>query len=1231
VALLGYLVAEERPVARDFLAALFWPDETTSQGRSNLRRELHNLSRILPDCWKSDRQAVAFVAPVAVTVDLYALRQLEAEERWSEAAELLRGEFLEGLSLDDNLEFEHWLLGERERWQAQANTILTHVIEGHTRRGQYADALRYTRRLLQLAPWSEQAHRQAMRLLAWTGQRGAALRQFETCKAALWEELGVEPAPETAALWQQIRCGALDLPPQLPTFLTTEGARHTVDAPLFVGRERELARLGEFLASVLTGQGQVCFVTGGPGSGKTALLDAFTRQAMATHPDLLVAGGNCTAYSDVGDPYLPFRDAMAMLSGYVEAKWDAGAISREHAQRLWAALPMVAQALLDHGPHLVDVLVPGEAMLSRAILAEPAGAPWLPRLRALVRRSGSSARAMKQRDLFQQVTEVLHAVAQEQPVLLILDDIQWADVASVSLLFHLGRRLAGADNRILIACAYRPEEVAIADSLASLERQRYATTAGPIARHSLAQALSEFKRIYGDVWVELSRSDGIERRRFMDDLLDTEPHRLADGFRAALYHRTEGHPLFTIELLRAMQERGDLRLDGEGYWVEGPELNWEALPARVEAVIAERIARLDPELQTILSVASVEGEVFTGQVVAQVTEMEELQTLHRLSEDLERRHRLVIEQEEVRTIQGRAARYRFRHILFQNYVYNRLSRGERRLLHGEVAAALEDLNAGRADEMAVQLAHHFQAAGDSNRSLQYLTLAAEHAARLYANDEAIRHYSQAIELAQQVSPDAPSLAKLYRGRGLACERVGAFEQARADHKTILQMARAVGDPQLEWRALLDLGKLWSSRDYGQARVHFEQALAVTRRLDEPAAMAGSLNWMGNWYLNADDPQAAVAHHEEALQILERTGDRHGLATTLDLLGIAELLAGDIAASVAHYDRAIKLFRELGDRSGLASSLTGRGHSGGANYAMLTAVAPAMPITPQQDFEEAVCIAKEIGSSYAEAWALWSQSLSLMVRGQFGHALEATQRSLAIATRIRHREGVAAGRCVLGMLYTELLMPETARRHLEAALAQAEELRSQVFIRWAAGALAAAYCLLENLPEAEACLRPRLTAEVPPASMYGRYCWAKRAELALAQQDPALALEIVERLVASAPGMAPGRVITFLWKLKGEALAAMGQAEEAKAVLQAAIDKAHGTGEQYLLWRLHTSLGRVYSAVGQEPEAEAEVATAHQLVRELADTMPEGELEDLFLRRARNMMDAITMDDERSHT
>ena len=142
------------------------------------------------------------------------------------------------------------------------------------------------------------------------------------------------------------------------------------------------------------------------------------------------------------------------------------------------------------------------------------------------------------------------------------------------------------------------------------------------------------------------------------------------------------------------------------------------------------------------------------------------------------------------------------------------------------------------------------------------------------------------------------------------------------------------------------------------------------------------------------------------------------------------------------------------------------------------------------------------------------------------------------------------------------------------------------------------------------------------TLHKRACWARRAEVAILQGDPSLALDIVERLIASAPGMSPGRVITFLWKLKGDALAATGHTDEALSLLQAATENARAAGERFLLWRLHASLGRLYRKTNRRPEAEGELATARQLIQELADTVPAAELRESFLRRAHGMLEPV---------
>ncbi len=147
--------------------------------------------------------------------------------------------------------------------------------------------------------------------------------------------------------------------------------------------------------------------------------------------------------------------------------------------------------------------------------------------------------AQEPRGLFQQFIRVLHEIAARHPLILVLDDFQWADNASVSLLFHLGRRLA--DCPILIACAYRPEE-------AAADRD-----GNP---HPLLKVLAEFKRNFGDIWIDLSRLDEASEMEFINDYIDTEPNLLDDEFRLSLYRHTNGHPLFTIELLKSLQSQG---------------------------------------------------------------------------------------------------------------------------------------------------------------------------------------------------------------------------------------------------------------------------------------------------------------------------------------------------------------------------------------------------------------------------------------------------------------------------------------------------------------------------------------------------------------------------------------------------------------------------------------------------------------------------------------------------
>ncbi|HSF83199.1 MAG TPA: AAA family ATPase, partial [Anaerolineales bacterium] len=489
----------------------------------------------------------------------------------------------------------------------------------------------------------------------------------------------------------------------------------------FVARQHELRLLKTRLDHTLAGHTNFILVSGEAGRGKTSLLTEFARQAQLDQADLIVVGGSCTAHTGVGDPYLPFRDVLGLLSGDLEARWAAGAILQEQAHRLWAFLPNTIQALIEHGPSLLDVLVSSEALVRRISPYVSNSADWWAELLALTKQNPLRTVQLEQHQLFEQVTQVFRNLSASQPLLIHFDDLQWADSASLSLLFHLGRRLA--NNRIMVVGAYRSSEVT--DS------------------HPLTPLISEFKRRFGDIQIDLEKYDPLEGQKFVDDFLDTEPNCFDKQFREQFFWYTKGHPLFTIELLRHLQECGNLAQDSHGRWIEKTAIDSGDLPVRVEAVIQQRISQLDPNWQELLSIASVEGEVFTAQVLARIQQIDEHLVLRLLSE-MEHHNNLVREHSEIQVGERYLNRYQFNHFLFQQYLYQKLSRGERRLQHRSLAEALEYFYQGQTNEIAVQLAYHFTEAGAQAKATIYALIAGDRARKKVAIEEAIQFYRDAL-------------------------------------------------------------------------------------------------------------------------------------------------------------------------------------------------------------------------------------------------------------------------------------------------------------------------------------------------------------------------------------------------------------------------------------------------------------------------------------------------------
>ena len=840
-ALLAYLAVDsDRTHTRSKLASLLWPDAAEATALTYLRHAMANLHKVLDDRamlvpflhTQGDPIHFNIHSPsscdvTAFTTVLTELTSLGAPplttsiiQTLQDALALYRGPFLEGFSLADSDRFEEWVLLRREQLHRLALSGLDALIIYYQAQGAAAQALPYVQRYVELEPTSEQGQRRLIELLMQLGQRSAALAQFERCRMLLADELGVTPAPETLALYQQLQTHTDDhatdrfrpLPSnipltRLPPFLTTAHARIIEPTPL-LARQAEVAVLQQQLERAGAGLGGLVWISGEAGQGKTTLAHGFVQQAQATNRDLVVVYGNCNAHTGLSDPYLPFRQVLSLLTGDVEALWRAGAIMRTHATQLWHLLPHAGAALLAHGPDLVDTLLPAQSLLSRAAAyhsaATQAEAAWLIELRALVdcqMQKGEARGAPRQSDLFVQYTQVLQTLADQQPILLVLDDLQWADLGSIHLLLHLGRQLG--QSRILIMALYRPAEVA----------------AGRNGHpHPLLDVLHELPRHAAVTEVTLAHADG---RRLVDAILDREPNVLAESFRQQLHRYTAGNPLFTIELVRGMQARGDLVRDPEGRWQVGAQLNWEQLPPRVEAVIGERILRLAPDLQEVLTLAGVEGESFTAEVIAQALQVPPREVVRWLSRELDRQHQLVTLQSVQHLGEQTITTYRFRHILFQKYLYGRLDVAERTYFHAAIGVTLEGLYREESEtrtQILSQLARHFEEARQWFKVATYLYRISKRAIQFAVPDEAITQAKRGIAYLQKVIP-TPEHSQLELSLQITQGVAWLLKEGYASYNAMLCYERAeilsteVGDLSELFPALAGLCSTYRLRAY----------------------------------------------------------------------------------------------------------------------------------------------------------------------------------------------------------------------------------------------------------------------------------------------------------------------------------------------------------------------------------------------------------------------------------
>ncbi len=738
--LLAFLVLHSgTPQSRTHLAFLLWPDSTEEQAHTNLRHLVYRLRHAIPDASSYlhiHKQTLHWQPTVTWTLDVAefeaALANADRAEQTGdqttirlaleEAVKLYTGDLLPGA-------YEEWLLPERERLRQHYLRALERLVLAFEKEHLYQEAIAAAHQLLRSDPLHEATYRHLMRLYADSGDRAAALRTYHSCTTILQRELATEPSPPTREVYQHILQKDTASPPLITPTTSLVGV-----APL-VDRQSEWAQLQDIWQRTLAGESSMLVLSGEAGIGKTRLAEEFVtwidRQGLA----------NANAYCYPAEGNLAYAPIAAWL-------------------RADAIKPTLGK-LAD--PWLTEV-----ARFLPEVLAERPDLHPTP-----LRESWQRQR------LFEAFARAIFGA--RQPLLLLLEDVQWCDHETLQWLHYLLRFDPHAP--VLIIGTQRPEEISASHPLEALLKTLRSRR--QIAEISL-EPLNDLETASLATYV--SRRD------------------LGTNMAADLYRETEGNPLFIVETMR-MREGSSM---GIKHFSSSDSI---AASATIQSVMAARLERLSSKSYELVSQAAVLGRAFTFQVLKQASRYDDDTLVQGLDELWQRR---IIREQEVDA-------YDFSHDKLRSVLYTSLSTARRRLLHRRAADALQAVHAAGLDNVSGLIATHYERAGDVERAIMYYQRAAEVAQHVYANEDAILFYQRAAALLKTASSLQSSQWRemsihIYENLGDILTLIARFDEARKVYQEAL--VQVPGSAHIQ-RAQLQrkIALTWKTQRYFDEGLH----------------------------------------------------------------------------------------------------------------------------------------------------------------------------------------------------------------------------------------------------------------------------------------------------------------------------------------------------------------------------------------------------------------------------
>ena len=757
--LLAYLALHrDAPQLRQRIAFIFWPDSSEAQARNNLRQLLHALRGAQPDLGDLllvEHHALRWRPDVTLRLDVEAFERAVAELERDDTApdngalRLLGKRILE-LYQDDLLPgcYDDWIAPERERLRERYIRALERLVAAHEAQRDPASAIRYARALNRSDPLNEEAHRALMRLLAQTGDRAGELRAYQAGASALLQALGIGPSRATEELHQRL----LQMTPPLNVRRDQPApVAEPVVAPLaapsaLIGRQREWQTLqAAWQAASAHGPGFV-LITGEPGIGKSRLAEELVR--WASQQGVTTA----TARSYAVEGQLSFAPVIE-----------------------WLRSPELRPAIGRLDPLWLSELA---RVLPEVLAEHPDTPPYAPLTEFGQRQQFFRALA-------------LATLAAPQPLLLVMDDLQWCDQETLEWLHFLERFDPSA--RLLIVGAARTEETP--------------------PQHPLRATLNHLRHTVAVTEIALGALDAAETAELAARIVDRELD-ASDAMR--LFGETEGNPLFVIETARAgLEKLRERRVVAEPDAVT-PIPDTEMLPPSVRAVIASRLAQLSPPARELAALAAIVGRACSIEVLTQVSTADEEHIVSALDELWQRR---IVREQGTDT-------YDFTHDKLREVAYAEISAPQRRLLHRRVAQALASLHADDLDAVSGQVAAHYEAGGAIAQAIPAYHRAALVAQRVFAFEDAIQLLRHGLALVEQTPSGAErdrrelrlllAVAPLYRiTRGWTAPEL----EAVVDRTLVL--GETVGDDIQRAEALYGLQSLLTV----QARLDRVQAVA----------------------------------------------------------------------------------------------------------------------------------------------------------------------------------------------------------------------------------------------------------------------------------------------------------------------------------------------------------------------------------------------------------------------